>query len=146
MKLPDINGKKVLIIGPPSSGKTYLSNLYCSHKVLHTDDYIKYGKESINRLFIDINKYDFTIVEGMLGYKLLYKGVKEDKYYPDIVIKLDIDYDKARAIYAKERNLSKFRKIAGYMSLHNKIFRDYQKLSNNKLPVLYKFNYGEYEI
>lgn len=46
-------GKNIIMIGPPASGKTYLSQYFKeSHDILHTDDYIQYG---YNRQYIQGN-------------------------------------------------------------------------------------------
>ena len=43
----DIDGKSVLIIGCPASGKSWLSNKLnrSTHKLIHTDKYISQGYE-----------------------------------------------------------------------------------------------------
>lgn len=89
----DIAGKNVLIIGPPHSGKTWFSQRFRTpkHRLFHTDEYSQMAgyKEGLYSLLFDIGTYKGnSIVEGILGYRLLRKGVEESNYFPDIVISL----------------------------------------------------------
>lgn len=88
----DIEGKNVLIIGPPYSGKTTLSfNLGgYGHQVIHTDDYRRWGyHQALLHVLTAISfAKEKTIVEGVLGYRLLRKGVEFGAYFPDVVVEI----------------------------------------------------------
>lgn len=138
MDLPDINGKNVLIIGCPASGKTYLSNLLESstHQTFHTDDYINHGYyESMYKCLSDVIECDkLTIVEGVQGYRMLRKGVEMDNYYPDLVIELRITQRRMLLTYSIERNPKKIKYLKAFNKTHNKILSDYRAMNNKHKP------------
>jgi len=76
----NIDGKHVLIIGAPRSGKTTLSKKLKTkyHYIIHTDDFgEEYGyDQGLYKLMAFIEKKQenyYTLVEGTLGYRLLRK-------------------------------------------------------------------------
>lgn len=109
----DIRNNSVVIIGPPASGKTYLSKLLAKdnpgHELVHTDNYIRYGyEESLYQLLNHIKQTARPlIIEGILGYRLLRKGVELNCYYPEMVIELEISEALMLHTYRKERGASK---------------------------------------
>lgn len=139
----DIACKNILIIGCPGSGKTYLSDQFkTNHRIIHTDDYIKYGYEqSLYKIIEDINSIDCnTIIEGIQGYRLLRKGVELNCYYPDIVIRLIITEDEMIKTYYKERNNKNIEYVFRMCKANNKILEDYFTYSNNKKPIWIDIN------
>jgi deoxyadenosine/deoxycytidine kinase len=77
--------KIIAIVGLPATGKTTLAKelaeMLPGHKLIHTDDYIEHGYEdSINVLMGDIYQVPKLIVEGVLVYRLLNRGLT-DKYF-----------------------------------------------------------------
>lgn len=138
MKLPDIKGKNILIIGCPASGKTFLSDLFKSseHQVFHTDDYIKHGfYESMYKCLSDVIECEkLTIVEGVQGYRMLRKGIELNNYYPDIVIELKITEERMLLTYSNERNPKKIKYLKGFNKMHDKILFDYKTMNNKNKP------------
>jgi len=138
MKIPEIKGKNILIIGCPASGKTFMSALFNSndHEIFHTDDYIKFGyKESMYQCLSDVIKCKKnTITEGVQGYRMLRKGVELNNYYPDMIIELKITEQLMFSTYKKERSAKKIKYLAGFNKMHDKILTDYKNMANNKKP------------
>lgn len=70
----------VVIIGYAATGKTTLADsLKFKGKLYHTDDYLKHGSvESLYVLMEDIGKdtSELKVIEGILGYRLLRKGLQ----------------------------------------------------------------------
>lgn len=128
----DLNGKNLLIIGCPASGKTWLSWLLKrdSHQLIHTDDYIFQGYEmgmygALNATVCSVKN---TIVEGVLGYRMLRKGAEYGNYYPDIVIEIKTPEHQAIKIYSKERDAKKIKYLQQFNSSHEKILSEYKKM------------------
>lgn len=138
MQLPNITGKNVLIIGPPASGKTYISKLLSKsgHKVIHTDDYLKYGyDQDVLKLLLDLMSFkENTIVEGTLGYRALRKGLEFNEYFPDMVIELRVSEEQMYKIYAKERSPEKIKFLERFIKGNETVLKKYKKMKNSKSP------------
>lgn len=139
--IPQINGRNILIIGCPASGKTYLANYLKeahgkTHKFFHTDDYMAYGyKESLYVLMDDLKKTNQpTIIEGVQGYRLLRKGVELNSYYPDIVVELKTSEARMLKTYNTERQGKKIESLLAFNKTHDKILNDYFAMTNYKKP------------
>lgn len=84
---------KIVIVGLFATGKTTLVNeiikFHPDYKVYHTDDFIQYQpnlqmKFLYNKLMLD--KPQKFIVEGCKAYSLLRTGLRENNFFPDLVI------------------------------------------------------------
>lgn len=138
----DIEGKDVLIIGCPASGKSYLLKQIptTTHLKISTDDYMNFGYEqSMYEVMKDIKASVInTLVEGIQGYRLLRKGIQLDCYYPDIVIELIISEQQMLDTYKHERDDKKIRYLKGFNKMHDKIITDYFALENKQKPEWFK--------
>ena len=82
----------VVIIGYPATGKTFLLDSITSKvkaSIYHTDDYIKYGfVDALYVLMEEIakDKTPLKIIEGVLGYRLIRKGIELHTFHADLVI------------------------------------------------------------
>lgn len=136
----DIENKSILIIGKPAAGKTYLSILLAKdnpgHKLIHTDDYIQHGYvESLYILLSDLGKIKSpTIIEGVLGYRLLRKGVQTGVYYPDMVIHVNVPDSLMMRTYAKERPTKDTSALRGFIRSHTTILNEYFAIPNPHPP------------
>lgn len=85
--------KIVVVVGLFATGKTTLVNKLIKENedfvVYHTDDYLQYDQKYQLRFMmnqIQLDKAERYIIEGANAYRLLIKGVKENNFYPDVVI------------------------------------------------------------
>lgn len=120
----------VVIIGYAATGKTTFSNtLKFKGSMYHTDDYIPYGFEQALYVLMDDLKKDkapLKVIEGILGYRLLRKGLQLQNFYADLVIVCEatkeVRYDRIKA-----RN----KDVQATFNLDNvcrKIWNDYEAL------------------
>lgn len=138
----DFEGKNILIIGCPASGKTYLANQFKTyHQKIHTDDFIEYGYEqSMYKVLEAVTSSETnTIVEGIQGYRLLRKGAQLGTYYPDVVIELVISHEQMIKIYETERDASKTKHLTGMLKSNAKVLADYLSIiDEERKPIWYK--------
>lgn len=110
-------GKNVLVIGYPATGKTFvaeqLHTLIKDHTFIHTDDYMSHGfEQSLYVMMEDIEKtHGSTLIEGLLGYRLLRKGLELGTYRPDIVIDLRAPEERIIKTYEEERDPGKIKSV-----------------------------------
>lgn len=84
---------KIVIVGLFATGKSTLVNeivkMNTGFKIYHTDDFIQYQQNLQMRFLlnkINIDKPAKFIVEGAKAYSLLRSGVRDNNFYPDLVI------------------------------------------------------------
>lgn len=141
----DIEGKNVLIIGSPASGKTFVAaqlKRINNHHIEHTDDYISYGyQQSLYAILESLTHLKgHHIVEGVQGYRMLRKGAELASYKPDIVIECVISRAKMEAVYRQERDPKKIKYLRQFNLNHLKILNDYYGMvPKEKLPVWITF-------
>lgn len=127
-----------VVIGIPASGKTFLGNKLVeqnsSHLLLSTDSYMGTGYErDLYPLIEDLRSYPKEIIiEGVLGYRLLRKGLQEDDFCPDLVIVCETNKKKQAEIYAKERDPKKLQYMKSFEIGLMKVYNDYMMLKAYK--------------
>ena len=139
LKERNFAGKNVLIIGCPASGKTFVAKelaITSCQDIIHTDDYSKHGYQDALYKVMDSIKVaeDPIIVEGILGYRLLRKGVELDCYYPDVVIELLVTTQRMLKTYAKERGGKDATRLKGFNAAHQTILEEYRRMPNKHRP------------
>ena len=140
LEIKKTGAKKIVIIGLPASGKTWLANkLATSLPVYHSDDYLKHGFEDsmyIMQQDIAKNNPEAHIVEGIAAYRLLRKAAQGVfDYNPDLIIMVNRAEDVRRSVYENERN-KPFRSITGMQKTLDKILNEYMALRKIKVPII----------
>ena len=142
LEIKKTGAKKIVIIGLPASGKTWLANKLASKlslPVYHSDDYLKHGFEDsmyIMQQDIAKNNPKAHIVEGIAAYRLLRKAAQGVfDYNPDLIIMVNRAEDVRRSIYENERN-KPFRSIAGMQKTLDKILNEYLAIRKVKVPII----------
>jgi hypothetical protein len=90
----------------------------------------------------DRNKTPF-IVEGILCFRLLRKGVRENVFYPDLIIKTNCNEATIKYFYEIEGEKSKIPRALSYNKGLNTIWDEYRKLlleSRVKIPKYLELN------
>ena len=129
---------KVLVIGPPGSGKTSVGTLLGADSglpVYSTDEYT--GSPQVKALYTVIQACgdEGFIVEGLIGYKWLRKRKQYSLPNPDIVIQLDATDEQIRRSY-KLRNKKgcDLERIRRYVESHDDILNDNFYLLDGDIP------------
>ena len=142
LEIKKTEAKKIVVIGLPASGKTWLANKLATKlnlQVYHSDNYMHHGfEDSMYVMQQDIAKNNpkAHIVEGIAAYRLLRKAAQGVfDYNPDLIIMVNRAEDVRRSIYENERN-KPFRSIAGMQKTLDKILNEYLALRKVKVPII----------
>jgi hypothetical protein len=148
----DFTGKDILIIGRCGAGKTWLSELlvgmYKHHTVIHTDSYLTstFGEQrQVQALIEDADFNKPTIIEGILSYPLLLTGARDQSYFPDCVIEVEISAGKQREIYLQQRGPSKIQYLKRFAIKMQEILNEYHRIApkeNKPLWIKFENNYA----
>lgn len=141
LELP-LEGKNIILLGRPGSGKTHLSNLLKEkgHYVIHTDEFIKSG--TANSIIEILDEHEYckpSVIEGMTGFSLLEWGERTGKYKPDVIIFCEISAGRQREIYLAERDSSKLQFQKRYWTKCLSVYQEWEKIVAVK-PEIYQFN------
>lgn len=145
----EYSDKNILVIGYPATGKTTFAKKYIQylphHTLIDTDDYIPHGHEqSLYVLIEDLKKIQTpTLIEGVLGYRLLRKGVQLDCYYPDVVFELTAPWTHIEKVYQTERESKKIPNLKSFIKSLDTILKQYQELPNPKPPIWHKIDISD---
>ncbi len=138
----------ILIIGAVKSGKVTIARKLASELdriLLISDDYIeRYGQhDALNYLEQEMNDYYYSatpiIVEGILGFRLLRRMIKNGYHLPDMVIKTECSEETIRYFYSKEDPNKNMNSVIGFNNGLEKIYReclDLIKLQNRSIKQL----------
>lgn len=114
---------RVVIIGYPAAGKTTLAKRLeaenTGHEVFHTDDEYPSGDGSSESAYTELKLSDdlgwWTIVEGVLGYRILRKCVENGgEWLPDLIIEVRCSEETREARYADERPTNDYRRVKSF--------------------------------
>jgi adenylate kinase family enzyme len=137
----DLVRKNVVIIGAPSSGKTYLSEkmkeVYPYHSFIHSDDFIQYGfEDGLYEMIREIKKTDkYCIIEGILCYRLLRKGAEQGSFSPDYVIQTHIADEDLEKAYKDKNEPEKLPKVRSLIKSNQTVFELYCGMEKQKNPI-----------
>lgn len=147
----NIKDKDIVIIGWPTSGKTYLTDFLSTktdHLIIHTDDYyerIGDFKKELYVLLDDLKAIDRpVIVEGILGYRLLRKGVELNCFHPEIVIEIEHTYEAMQKIYITERKPKNYEKGKALSIACETVLKDYKAMVNPSRPTWIKIKHKDF--
>lgn len=143
LEIKNTGAKKIVVLGLPASGKTWLANKLANVlklPVYHSDNYLHHGFEnSMYVMYEDIenNNPEAHIVEGVAAYRLLRKAAQDViEYVPDLIVIVNRAEYVRRAVYENERN-KPFQSIQGMQKTLDKIFSEYMAIRKIKVPIIY---------
>lgn len=122
---------KVVIVGYPASGKSTLTNQlenkYPEYAVYRDIDFIKNGY--VNGLYdlrerIKTDAKQKIIVEGVMGYRFLRKGVQEKDFNADLIIVVKTS-EKKRELRYRKRDYNKYKHLKGLHSGLENIWHEF---------------------
>ena len=142
LEIKKTGAKKIVIIGLPASGKTWLANKLATVlniPAIHSDDCLHHGfEDSMYIMQEDIAKDnpEAHIVEGIAAYRLLRKAAQGVfDYDPDLIIMVNRSEDVRRAVYENERK-KPFQSIKGMQKTLDKILGEYLAIRKTKVPII----------
>lgn len=139
---------KIVVVGLFATGKTTLVNEIINSnpgfKIYHTDDFIQYEQNLQMRFLlnkVNIDRPQKFIIEGTKAYSLLRNGIKENTFFPDLVINCIASEGTRQQRYLKpERwykgrhslaNKTGMKDFKAFDNQYRSIWNEYQRLLNN---------------
>jgi hypothetical protein len=136
----------IVICGFTKTGKVLIAKKLAENlkrRLILSDDY---GFENYTSFYDDvINLYNQKIpiiVEGVLCFRLLRKGLKEDTFHPDLILKTECSESTIRYFYQKDGEGDKIDRVLSFNKSLNTIWEEYLN-EFNTIPWLRKPAYGE---
>jgi uridine kinase len=128
--------KTIVVCGYTKTGKVTIANKIAAklnRPLFISDDYQSLGhEESLNYLLKETYKHQISnspiIVEGILCFRLLRKGIKETSFFPDLIIKTNCDERTIRHFYNKDNEGHKIERALAFNKGLNTIWEEYQDL------------------
>lgn len=128
--------KTIVVCGYTKTGKVTIAKKLANklnRPLFISDDYQSLGhEESLNYLIKEVYKHQTLnspiIVEGILCFRLLRKGIKESLFYPDLIIKTKCDENTIRYFYEKDNEGHKIERALIFNKGLNTIWEEYQNL------------------
>lgn len=138
--------KTIVICGFTKTGKVLIAKKLAEslkRRLILSDDY---GFENYTSFYNDVlnlhNQRIPLIVEGVLCFRLLRKGLKEDIFHPDLILKTECDESTIRHFYQKDGEGDKIDRVLSFNKSLNTIWEEYLN-EFNTIPWLRKPAYGE---
>jgi hypothetical protein len=126
---------KVVIIGPPGSGKSHVATVLGESSELpiyRTDKFLSDGHVQALYSVIDAAGDEGYIIEGMVGYRLLRKLKQLKLPPPDIVIQLEADDFMIEESYAKRNKVCNIKRLRAFCKAHDTVLEDYYQLDGEE--------------
>lgn len=128
----------IVICGYTKTGKVTIAKKLAeqlNRPLFISDDYQHLDPKNSLDIFIeDISKYHFQkvpiIVEGILCFRLLRKGIKESCFFPDLILKTNCNEATIRHFYNKDGEGYKVERALAFNKGLNTIWTEYLDLLN----------------
>lgn len=134
----------IVIVGPPKSGKSIIANqvyMQTDSYRLQTDQCITQGfAGDLEQFFTDIEtllEEKSLVISGVQTPRLLRKGLKENKFHADLIIKVECSDHTIEYAY---REAGEEDKIQGALALKktiSKIYQEYLSLIQDNEPTIF---------
>jgi hypothetical protein len=145
------NKKSIVVIGFTKTGKITIAKKlseYLDIPILISDYYYELSKDkALEYMMYDIKNLETSnipyIVEGVLCFRLLRKGIQLNNFYPDLIIKTECNDKTIQHFYHKDNESSKIKKALSFNKGLDKIWLDYINLSqenNINIPPIITLN------
>jgi hypothetical protein len=123
----------IVVCGYTKTGKVTIAKklaMELSRKVIISDDYQVFGNEDSLQYFMEDVLKCFrnnipVIIEGILCFRLLRKGLQLNNFTPDLIIRTNCDEDTIKYFYNKEGEGSKINRALSFNKGLDKIWGDY---------------------
>jgi adenylate kinase family enzyme len=134
--------KTIIILGYTKTGKVTIAKKLAqklNYPLFESDYYINIEdrKQSLYNLIDDILPYYQSnqplIIEGILGFRLLRKGLQLNNFSPDLIIKTKCNDETIKHFYRVDNEESKINRALSFNKGLNKIWDEYKEMLRNNL-------------
>lgn len=130
------NKQTIVICGYTKTGKVTIAKELAKQlkrRLLISDDYQMYGIEDslqimMNDILMCLKNKEQIIVEGILCFRLLRKGIQTLNFLPDMIIKTECNEETIKYCYEKDNESHKIDRALSFNKGLNKIWEDYINL------------------
>lgn len=129
--------KTIVVCGYTKTGKITIAKKLAeqlNRMLFISDDYSfeKYGDKTLEIFMSNVLPYHQKnipiVIEGVLCFRLLRKGVQENCFYPDLILKTNCNDETITHFYKKDGEESKIPRALSFNKGLNKIWNDYLDL------------------
>ena len=134
--------KTITVLGYTKTGKITIAKKLAqklNYPLFESDYYINIEdrKQSLYNLIDDILPYYQSnqplIIEGILGFRLLRKGLQLNNFFPDLIIKTKCNDETIKHFYRVDNEESKINRALSFNKGLNKIWDEYKEMLRNNL-------------
>lgn len=125
----------IVVCGYTKTGKVTIAKKLAEQldrKLLKSDDYQMFEEQSLEMLMNDVidslKRKEQIIVEGILCFRMLRKGIEQMNILPDMLIKTECNEETIRHFYEKDGESFKIERALSFNKGLNKIWLDYINL------------------
>lgn len=134
----------IVICGFTKTGKVLIAKKLAeqlNRPLIISDDYkfeeYEYFRNTVLNLY---NKKIPFIAEGVLCFRLLRKGVQENNFYPNLILKTVCNEATIRYFYNKDGEADKIHRVLGFNKSLSTIWNEYINYPNISIPNIIELN------
>ncbi len=140
--------KTIVIVGFPKTGKSTISkklNDSLGRHIIASDDFgLQHFEDFKKSCLTAYNKQIPIIIEGVMGFRLLRRGLEENNFYPDLLIKTNSNNETIIHLYNKFGEGDKIPRVLSFNKGLNTMWDEYRAVLRNnpslKRPVYLELN------
>lgn len=129
----------IVVCGFTKTGKGIIAKELANQlnrQLLMSDDFGFEGYDDFRNVVLSVyNKRIPIVIEGVLCFRLLRKGIQENNFHPDLLIRTNCNESTIRYFYEHDGEASKINRVMSYNKGLNTIWDEYRELLKSDLLI-----------